>query len=58
MVLVRVDWILGGHACAIDVAVYVSVYTVAEELGDGGGSGAGPLYEQNGRGKDHNRSRR
>lgn len=39
------DWLLGGHACASDIIVYASMYTVAEELGDGGGGGAGPLHE-------------
>ena len=45
MVPFRIDWILGGHACAVDTTVHVPVYTVAEELGDGGGGGAGPLHE-------------
>ena len=45
MVSLWIDRVLGGHACAVDATVYISVYTIAEELGDGRGGGAGGLYE-------------
>lgn len=45
MVSVWIDCVLGAHACAFDTTVHISVYTVAEELGDSGRGGAGPLHE-------------
>ena len=56
MVSLWTDWVFGGHTCAVDATIYISVYTIAEELGDSRGGGAGVLYEQEGGGEDYHRS--